>query len=89
VSNVTWLYSKNLSVLPKVLDVQSDPKLSKDGFSLNLKNVTGEYEAIYFCLVQYSNGGGTSYANGIGCVFVAGKASRYLEHLHGPLNLYL
>ena len=52
--------------------VDSDPKLRLDRYTLVIGNISGEYEGIYYCQVQYSDGSESS-AHGAGCAFVAGE----------------
>ena len=59
---------------PRQINVGEDPKLTTDNFDLEFRNVTGEYEAIYFCQAEYTNGE-ISLPVGVGCVFVAGMNS--------------
>lgn len=74
VSRIQWFFSPDHSN-PMLLDVDANPQLSTNGASLHLdlSNITGAYEGIYFCQVEYTDGQLSALVT-VGCVFVAGKS---------------
>ena len=83
VVKIIWLFSPDLSTPARVLDIDSDPKLSLSMFSLVISNISSEYEGVYYCKVQYSDGSESS-ARGAGCAFVAGEITFVISVAHSP-----
>ncbi len=65
-SAITWLVSHDDLTAETIPAAGTDPKLSAKGLKLVFRNVTGDYEGIYYCQA----GSGDSMP--VGCVFVAG-----------------
>ena len=51
--------------------METDPHLNTNGVHIDLRNLTGDYEGVYFCQAEYTDGQRSALV-AAGCVFVAG-----------------